>query len=215
MVLIFIIWFVFFYGVSVGNTGESQSFFHTEIKQTNNEPAWMSTDFFPMEVRGTAHGISAAFGKLGAVAATVAYGYAGSHTKCWIVSWFGLIGGISTILFTPDSTGLDLEEQERYWDCVRRGRAEEYHGVAIHPGHLSWYEREVLKRHLNYDPNHDNLDRINALRREFQTMQGQQVGEEAGKALGPITLSEDVIKYFVLEELLRRDSQSSSNSVSK
>ncbi len=32
-VLVFIIWFVFFYGVSVGNT------------------AWMSTDFFPMEVR--------------------------------------------------------------------------------------------------------------------------------------------------------------------
>lgn len=33
IVLIFIVWFVFFYGVSVGNT------------------AWMSTDFFPMEVR--------------------------------------------------------------------------------------------------------------------------------------------------------------------
>jgi MFS transporter, SP family, solute carrier family 2 (myo-inositol transporter), member 13 len=30
VVLVFIIWFVFFYGVSVGNT------------------AWMSTDFFPM-----------------------------------------------------------------------------------------------------------------------------------------------------------------------
>jgi MFS transporter, SP family, solute carrier family 2 (myo-inositol transporter), member 13 len=33
VVLVFIICFVFFYGVSVGNT------------------AWMSTDFFPMEVR--------------------------------------------------------------------------------------------------------------------------------------------------------------------
>jgi SP family myo-inositol transporter-like MFS transporter 13 len=33
VVLIFIVWFVFFYGVSVGNT------------------AWMSTDFFPMEAR--------------------------------------------------------------------------------------------------------------------------------------------------------------------
>lgn len=33
VVLVFIIWFVLFYGVSVGNT------------------AWMSTDFFPMEVR--------------------------------------------------------------------------------------------------------------------------------------------------------------------
>ena len=33
VVLVFIIWFVFFYGVSVGNT------------------AWMSTDFFPMRVR--------------------------------------------------------------------------------------------------------------------------------------------------------------------
>ena len=30
ILLVFIIWFVFFYGVSVGNT------------------AWMSTDFFPM-----------------------------------------------------------------------------------------------------------------------------------------------------------------------
>ena len=35
VVLVFIIWFVFFYGVSVGNT------------------AWMSTDFFPMVSKST------------------------------------------------------------------------------------------------------------------------------------------------------------------
>lgn len=93
----------------------------------------------------------------------------------------------------PDTTGLDLREQERYWvvspasyrarpprpfagraaartrsrrrielltvprqQCVRQGREEDYHGIAIHPRHLSWYERVVLKRQKHCS----SLDRL-------------------------------------------------------
>jgi hypothetical protein len=35
--------------------------------------------------------------------------------------------------------------QERRWRFMRAGREEEYHGVAVHPRHLSRYERYVLK----------------------------------------------------------------------
>lgn len=66
--------------------------------------------------------------------------------KFWVVPWFGLAGLLVTWAFLPDTTGLDLREQERYWLCVRQGREQDYHGIAIHPRHLSWYERVVLKR---------------------------------------------------------------------
>lgn len=33
----------------------------------------------------------------------------------WVVPWFGLAAFIITFLFLPDTTGLDLREQERYW----------------------------------------------------------------------------------------------------
>ena len=44
-------------------------------------------------------------------------------------------------------------EQEKRWDLIQQGREEDYHGVAVHPRHLSLYEQMVLKHHRLYQPN--------------------------------------------------------------
>ena len=41
-------------------------------------------------------------------------------------------------------------EQEQQWDVIQQGRAGDYHGVAVHPRHLSLFEKAVLKRHRQY-----------------------------------------------------------------
>ena len=129
----------------------------------------LAAEIFPISVRATAHGVSAAAGKLGALAPAIIYNYVpDSHTRFWIVSWFGLAGWLCTWVFIPDTTGLDLREQDRYWAFVREGRASEYHGIAIHPQHLSLWERLVLHRHRNYDPVVDREQRVAELRKMYE-----------------------------------------------
>lgn len=43
-------------------------------------------------------------------------------------------------------------EQEKKWELIQQGRPDDYHGVAVHPRHLSLFERAVLKRHHQYRP---------------------------------------------------------------
>ena len=88
----------------------------------NSTTFLVAGEVYPAPVRATAHGLSAAVGKCGALTATVLYNYIGSRTKFWVVCWFGLIGFCLTVMFIPDTTGLDLREQERYWQFVREGR---------------------------------------------------------------------------------------------
>lgn len=128
----------------------------------------LAAEVFPISVRATAHGLSAAAGKLGALLPAVVYNYVDNHTKFWIVCWFGFAGWIVTLIFIPDTTGLDLKEQDRYWAHVREGRAGDYHGIAIHPRHLSWWEKAVLKRHLAYNPEQDRKDKAEDLRRVWE-----------------------------------------------
>jgi hypothetical protein len=124
----------------------------------------LAAEVFPISVRATAHGLSAASGKLGALMPAIIYNYVPSRTRFWIVCWFGFAGWLVTWVFIPDTTGLDLREQERYWDCVREGRAGDYHGFAVHPRHISVWERYILKRHRAYDPELDRQQRANELR---------------------------------------------------
>ena len=56
-------------------------------------------------MRGTAHGVSAAVGKLGALAPAILYNYIDNHTKFWVVTWLGLLGFAFTVIFIPDTTG--------------------------------------------------------------------------------------------------------------
>ena len=54
-------------------------------------------------------------GKAGALLASVLYNYIDNQTKFYVVPWFGLAGMLMTWLWLPDTTGLDLKEQERRW----------------------------------------------------------------------------------------------------
>ncbi|KAL2441233.1 Myo-inositol transporter 1 [Exophiala dermatitidis] len=96
VVLVFIIWFVFFYGVSVGNT------------------AWMSTDFFPMEVRamGTMWLTCSCWGSNIIVSSTflsMMKGMSPSGAFAFYAAICG-IGWVLIILFYPEVSGLTLEE---------------------------------------------------------------------------------------------------------
>ena len=139
--------------------------------------------------------------QLGALAATVLYNYIGSRTKFWVVSWFGLIGFLLTVVFIPDTTGLDLGEQERYWQYVRHGRAHDYHGVAVHRRHLSWYEIVVLKRHQAYDPELDKQANVKDMRDLYGKISAQSENEaEKGDADARTLLGESGSAYFEWEK---------------
>jgi len=120
----------------------------------------LAGEVYPTSIRATAHGLSAAVGKLGALVPTILYNYIDNHTKFWVVTWFGLAGWVLTMVFVPDTTGLDLQEQERYWRFVREGCEQDYHGVAVHPRHLSLWERIMLRRHRRYNPELDRQQRL-------------------------------------------------------
>ncbi|KAJ5864900.1 uncharacterized protein N7529_006816 [Penicillium soppii] len=101
-VLVFIIWFVVFYGVSVGNT------------------AWMSTDFFPLEVRaiGTMWLTCSNWGSNVIISSTFL-----SMMKAWTPSgafgFFAAICGLGYIwlyFFYPEVSGLVLEEVKEVFE---------------------------------------------------------------------------------------------------
>ena len=50
-----------------------------------------------------------------------------------------------------DTTTLDLQQLDLYWDKIMEGKPKEYHGEAVNPKNLSLWER-MLGRGRNYDP---------------------------------------------------------------
>lgn len=148
---------------------------------------------------------------MGALAPAILYNYIDPITRFRVVPWFGLAGVFLTEVFLPDTTGLDLREQERYWQFVSTGREEEYHGIAIHPQHLSLWERVVQKRHLRYDPVKDRQSKIEELRATWEAMQrekgsekggmGDRFGEDSGVDPDEASfVSDDVASYFANEK---------------
>lgn len=137
----------------------------------------VAAEVYPTPIRATAHGFSAACGKLGALLAAVMYSYIDDQTKFYVVPWFGLMGMLVTIFFLPDTTGLDLKEQERRWQFIRTGRESDYHGIAIHPKHLSLWERwRGAGKH--YDPNLDYQQKIEELRHDWEATQRRKTAEK-------------------------------------
>lgn len=110
------------------------------------------------------------------------------------------MGMIVTILFLPDTTGLDLKEQERRWQFIRAGRSDEYHGIAIHPKHLSQWERwRGVGR--GYDPEMDYRQKINDLRKDWEMGQARLAAEREGRGYDDgeewdDDLSTEVSSYF-------------------
>lgn len=137
----------------------------------------VAAEVYPTSIRATAHGLSAATGKLGALMTSVLYNYIDTQTKFYVVPWFGLFGMLVTYVFLPDVTGLDLREQDRRWEYMRAGRGHDYHGVAIHPQHLSLWERfrGVGK---NYDPEADYKQKVDEVRKEWEARQAAKASED-------------------------------------
>jgi hypothetical protein len=119
---------------------------------------WLAAaEVFPTEVRATLQGTSAAMGKIGAIIADVCFGLVDSRTSFYLSAGFGLVGAALTYLFLPDTTGLPLDELDRYSKYLLAGAGEHYHGQAIHPRHLSTFEKLVWKWQQHYDPELDEL----------------------------------------------------------
>lgn len=133
----------------------------------------VAAEVFPTPIRASAHGFSAAAGKLGALVASVLYSYIDTQTKFYVVPWFGLAGMMITLVFLPDTTGLDLKEQERRWHFIRQSKAHEYRGIAIHSRHLSLWER-FRGVHKRYHPKVDYRQKIEEMRREWMAGMGQR-----------------------------------------
>jgi hypothetical protein len=150
----------------------------------------VAAEVYPTPVRASAHGFSAGIGKLGALLASVLYAYIDTQTRFYVVPWFGLAAAVITWIFLPDTTGLDLKELERWWQCVREGRGQDYHGVAIHSQHLSLWERfRGLGKH--YDPELDYQQRIDEMRTQYFEHQAQ-LHEETDRGSSDGSFSEDV-----------------------
>lgn len=154
-------------------------------------------EVFPTPVRATAHGFSACLGKAGALLASVLYNYIDDQTKFYVVPWFGLIGMLLTWLFLPDTTGLDLKEQERRWSYIIQGKADEYHGVAVNPQHLSLWER-IRGQGKSYDPEKDWKMKIEDMRKEYEEVRSEKPNE-SGQVEGlpeDGEFSKEICDYF-------------------
>lgn len=134
-------------------------------------------EVFPTPVRASAHGFSACMGKAGALLASVLYNYIDTQERFYVVPWFGLAGMVITFIWLPDTTGLDLKEQERRWRYLLEGREHEYHGIAVHPNHLSLWERWMGVGRF-YDPERDLKQKIEDLRRDWQEKESEKAQKE-------------------------------------
>ncbi len=142
----------------------------------------VAAEVFPTPVRASAHGFSAACGKAGALLAAVLFNYIDGQMRFYVVPWFGLVGALVTFLFLPDTTGLDLKEQERRWAYIRAGRETEYHGIAIHPQHLSFYER-MRGISKPYNAELDYQQRVEEMRADWESAMARHAEEKEGHEL--------------------------------
>lgn len=153
-------------------------------------------EVYPTQVRASAHGFSAMIGKAGALLASVLYNYIDNKTKFLVVPWFGLAGMLVTLVWLPDTTGLDLKEQERRWQYILDGRAEDYHGIAIHPQHLSLWERWTGAG-KSYHPNLDMKAKIRDLRAEWEERRAASDTESASfEPDDDEDITHDIHNYF-------------------
>lgn len=113
-------------------------------------------EVFPTDVRAFFHGISAAFGKAGAIAATAIFSQLADKPQdtFYVSAAAGLAGFIFTWIFLPDTTGLDLAEIDRFNRYLVAGQEHLYHGEAVNPRYLSPFER-WLGWAKPYDPADD------------------------------------------------------------
>ncbi|KKA28706.1 hypothetical protein TD95_003793 [Thielaviopsis punctulata] len=152
-------------------------------------------EVFPTQIRASAHGFSACMGKAGALLASVLYNYIDDQTKFYFVPWWGLAGMLVTWLFLPDTTGLDLKEQERRWNYILEGRENEYHGIAVHKQHLSMWER-LRGVGKSYNPELDREEKIRDLKAEWVAREQEAATKESEVGSNSDHFSPEINSYM-------------------
>eukprot|EP00592_Proboscia_alata_P017994 CAMPEP_0194414700 /NCGR_PEP_ID=MMETSP0176-20130528/13414_1 /TAXON_ID=216777 /ORGANISM="Proboscia alata, Strain PI-D3" /LENGTH=633 /DNA_ID=CAMNT_0039218899 /DNA_START=18 /DNA_END=1919 /DNA_ORIENTATION=- len=103
----------------------------------------ISSEIFPTGVRTMCHGISAASGKIGALVAAVLFNHLDDSHLFLISGYCCFLACIISLITIPDTTSLDLCEQDKRWRMIMQGRGHDYVGPAIDPNYLSFYERNA------------------------------------------------------------------------
>lgn len=103
------------------------------------------TEIFPTELRTVGHGIAAASGKLGALTASILFNYVSNDLDMFLLSGYAsFIAAAVTFWLIPETTGLDLYENDRQWRRIVSGnRQQQYQGD---PAFFSVYERHQWTR---------------------------------------------------------------------
>jgi MFS family permease len=115
----------------------------------------LAGELFPTEVRTTAHGFSAGVAKLGALWATIFFNYIGNKPRFWWCSGLNSVGIFLTFFFVPEPLRVPLAELDRRYAYHSAGKV--YHGEAINPQNISFYER-VTGVGKNYNKQLDRED---------------------------------------------------------
>ena len=110
----------------------------------------MAAETYPTELRSTCHGISAFSGKLGALFATIVFGFVETVTIFYITGGACLVGLLFTYAFSCDLTHVSLAEHDAQLELFLEGRPEKYKGHLNKKEHLSNFERWT-GRHGEYD----------------------------------------------------------------
>jgi len=84
---------------------------HDDCCVADDLTSYLSFQMYPAQIRSTAHGISAATGKVGSICVVVWLNYLGNRNKFWITWPVALLGAVICWVFVADLTGLDLAEQ--------------------------------------------------------------------------------------------------------
>jgi hypothetical protein len=110
----------------------------------------MAAETYPTELRGTFHGLSAFLGKLGALVATIGFGYLDVTQVFYVCGGCSVMGLLVTYMFSVDLTGVSLAEHDAQLELLYADRISQYMGKLNEKAHLSNFE-VWTGRHGKYD----------------------------------------------------------------
>lgn len=106
----------------------------------------LPAEIFPTALRSVCHGVAAASGKLGALAATMVFTAVRHDRDMFLLSGYAsFLAAVVTFCFIPETVGLDLHENDEHWQALLRGQPPRYKD----PAFLSLYERRQQNRRRN------------------------------------------------------------------
>lgn len=98
-------------------------------------------EVFPTEIRTLCHGCSAAAGKVGALIAAVLFNFINEKDLFYVSGYCSYIACLITFMTIPETTTLDLNEQDVRWRMILDGKQDQYRGSATDIKHLSFLEK--------------------------------------------------------------------------